>query len=390
MQVPRRFLDFCVPVTLPVPWSGLRPEVRLFGLPEFGTSVLAQFEEEFLEAELLRSGLVRETFEGLVWHPELNAVQGATVVEATPCGSDIVLKTLPHLNSAGDLMVGSVFADGVSRAAEFDAETPVLVTFDTVDLYLLQSLGLPAVGLEHLSAEAVWRFVRQTAGCKSPEQITPSSEMFTPLSLIFVGSSLATLNVDRPPALAPLTRWLLQAEQSLQWDLSRVHVWLPSNEDLHRIDFCLQADDHEALRRSLLESIESSQFMLDVAADDPNEVPSGPTYLEALGRHRRFVEEGKSDSRDGRQARGQLVQAIDDNLIVPMLEQAAGERPIARNLLTVAAAVARSLHLRLVDDESFGSSAPMHGDRRRGRDNALVLTIRTAHQFRALCAELRR
>lgn len=390
MQIMHRFLDFCVPLTPPEAWSGLRPELRIFALPEFGASDLARFKEDFLEDELQRSGLVRETLEGSAWHSELIAAPGAAVVEATSCDGDIVLKTLSHLNSAGDLIVGSVFAGGAPRAIELDAATPLLVTFDMVDLRLLQSFGLPAVGLESLSAEAVRRFVRFTAGCHPTEPTPMSSEKTVPLTLLFVGSSLATLNADRPLALAPLARWLLQAERCLQWDLSRVRVWLPSDDDRQRLDFCLQADDQGVLRRTLLESIESSQFVLDSVAHDSDQAASPPTYLEALGCYRRFVEERKGDSPEERQARKELLQAIDDDLIEPLLEQAADERPIAKNLLVLAAAVARGIHRRLIDEESFAANSATPGDRRRRRDAASVLTVRMAHQFRALCAELRR
>ncbi len=417
MQLQRRFLEFCRPIPFPTLWNGYRPESVLFNLPVYRTAALARMEEQFLEHELIASGLVRELPDGLTWHPALSTQQGVVFVKAQSADDAVRIETSANVTSDGLLIPGTVFEGGAARTVPLEAETFLLVAFDIETFHLLQHLEMPAITLHGLSEEIIQRFLQRSAACGPPESgatahetsgmppllpevadsgpsavletTSEASTIVAPLTFIFVGWSPAALSLERPSKLAPLADWLLQAEQCLDWELSHLSVWFPSEVDLQRLTFCLQAGDSRAVRRVLSESIASSQFTLEAAACE--QAASAPSYVEALRRYRRIVENPACSTDLERElARAELHRAIDDELIEPLLERAAGERAIPKNLLALAAGVGRTLHRMLIDEGGFDwPSIQRHERRPRGGSSSEPI-IRMANQFRALCSEIRR
>jgi hypothetical protein len=230
-----------------------------------------------------------------------------------------------------------------------------------------------------------------------------------PVTLVVVGWSVATMSLEQPRELRPLVDGLLQAARCLDFDCSRIAVWLPTAEDLERIQFCLDAQSFSAAAKAAEASLATNLFALDALPGAPDDASrSSGGYLTAQRRHAACLASHGADSCTAgcyssgsgapgshatalREAEALLHTAIERELVEPLVLRALGqEDPMDRNMGIVAAHLARHVHHLAIPPAGLALDMMTSGTDVDRWHKQTALFLKTTSALLGVARELRR
>lgn len=239
-RILNRFAAHCEPVRFAPPWDRLRCRKQTLCALSNAERIVASLREEWDEADLIQSGLLRRR-NGEVAIARRLINQGPQIVlraaqrqrpyEIVGGRGNLTYRGLPLLDSLDDYQI---------REHLKASERLLLVATEIWDAAILRALGMPASTaaglsgaslsqLEEMSNRFGWRTDMPDRGSDS------SSE--DRLRLVLVGWNVRSMELIAPAGLSELARELLSVEQSLQYDLQDVGIWIPIESDLKRARF---------------------------------------------------------------------------------------------------------------------------------------------------------
>ncbi|MCA9123362.1 MAG: hypothetical protein H6822_08430 [Planctomycetaceae bacterium] len=340
-RILNRFAAHCEPVRFAPPWDRLRCRKQTLCALSNAERIVASLREEWDEADLIQSGLLRRR-NGEVAIARRLINQGPQIVlraaqrqrpyEIVGGRGNLTYRGLPLLDSLDDYQI---------REHLKASERLLLVATEIWDAAILRALGMPASTaaglsgaslsqLEEMSNRFGWRTDMPDRGSDS------SSE--DRLRLVLVGWNVRSMELIAPAGLSELARELLSVEQSLQYDLQDVGIWIPIESDLKRARFFLDRNEFCHVRDTFILSIHDTCRSLTGMADGGSELTD---VVDALREIRKASEDGQS-LYTPHEAQKIYEAAVNRELVEPMLDYAlATADPYRRNLTVMAADISR-------------------------------------------------
>lgn len=275
-----RLIGFCSPKSLPAPWDRYCDRVPFFRCPDKPEMVLDNLLELTDAESLIKEGIIRDEG-GLVLAPELSDPADAFVVttgrrnrcyiltQSGLLGGKITTLSVSegrvrrHCLQPRSIFVTSCLDDLVAlRSLNFEACLPdgllhcddrQLTWFAPIDR-LRQRL---AIGPERLLSAKIEEG-RLSLRLPIKQDILNEMTQYNFPNLILVDWYPAMMSRQRPMQLGKLISWMFDGFRFRDRDVSRIVVWKPSQLELKRIRFCLEADDFSAVREAINDSVEDS------------------------------------------------------------------------------------------------------------------------------------
>jgi hypothetical protein len=305
----------------------------------------------------------------------------------------------------GRLPVCAALHDGALQAA-IEKTGCLLVTFSIEDLVALRLAGLPAItaaGLPNLALEALDDFcksygLRESANStnSSPdvggseetesEGLSPTDAMSqqdshapgatpgtgeaalspsAPPRLVFVNWKPSTLECTSPEDVEQLRQRFRQLETFLELSLEDMFLWTPTQEDIDRVRFCLQAATLEDVQTSLHESLE--QRLVEITSVDDEPPVASKELIDVMNRLRRSLRRRGNRNRVKRHW-AEFEAKFGKLLVTPMIQRALAENdPALRTYLFAIAEINQIIHPAAeVVSASLARRIASHGVRRAG------------------------
>ena len=407
----------CLPGALSPPWHRFQVDDDCRRLPPDIDEILTQLRRAFADQDLVAAGVARRGDDGEVRLAETLSNPGGDIIflRRWPC-DPFEIVTSNGLISGRNLPMFAARYDHHTVAALREFDGMLLLAFSMATCVLLRSLGLPVVfatGLDDLNPEQVCILEgmlgsgtlpdgarepqAETAGDAVPDtgdhgcaegdasanpDVLQASSLICSTStniqsqfctaaalahldqetdgtvpvqaVILVAWEPAALELHMPPGVASLVQFLASAERHLGIDLSACGTWVPSEDDLEALQFCLRHGNNDRIRSILLESIEERTFTLCNTIDGHIGPPLvSDDYVSAQADLRRCLDaRGRDDGEHGAPEAEQLARVIarheatiERHLVVPLVEEAmALSNPLLRNLRVTAANGFRTIH----------------------------------------------
>ena len=238
-EIYEALVGLCSTFTLPGPWHSIACDPAFFCLPNDNAAVLAELRQQFADADLIKSGIVKtDETNSLIWHPDL-VVEGAPIWAIRPSRDEKPVGLIAQMRTIGKTTWALVWAFEDHRQNEriAAAGNQVVVAYSMADLAILQSLGIAAVPggnwnrftkgqLSYLYKKL--RITSQTPQANMYGDEGSDSAGSESTSLILANWSLATF--DPSDIVAATTSWshLVELDRNLKLDLSTFGLWKPS------------------------------------------------------------------------------------------------------------------------------------------------------------------
>ena len=345
------------PYTLPGPWRHVNCHTGFFRLPEDPSSLFAALRATFSDELLIESRAIVSSGNGeLALNPQL----------AGP--NSIVFA----LRDAADGKPFDLWADGVSirrriwpvaavlrdyRTAALLAQSDnrLYIAFSMADLAVMWTLGFPAAlstGLESFTKRAINNFCElfgiprhstdtpQDHGTQSSQPANEKQPSRPKLTL--VGWSLANLDPVQPPQLRPIQEHFQQMYKHLGILFTGVNIWRVTGENAEHIKFCLCCGDSQDFSQAFFSSItDHSQALVALT---PAAIARPQSYAEAVQTWE-TINKQTFNVQKRNQAWDKLMDALDHELIAPLMRLAAESTDLIRTARILALAdISRLLH----------------------------------------------
>ncbi|MEI8374214.1 MAG: hypothetical protein WCJ35_15435 [Planctomycetota bacterium] len=437
---------------LGTPWLRLVVDEDCRRLPPHTTEMLARLRERFSEQDLLAAGVARREEGVELLLAETLATPGVEIIllRERPYDPPFDIVTSSGLLSGRDLPMFAACRDHRTVVALRELDGILLAVLSMSAYVLFRSMGLPvalATGLEDLDCGQLSSLVQMLSGNTSPctgmerlaepsdvaahdtESIDPinqntqvdigtiqassllcsgvteiesqfrtdgiqdgenhaTEESVLPRAVILVAWEPVTLEIELPPEVAPIVRFLANAEQHMGIDLSDFGVWWPSENDLAAMQFCIRHGGNEQIRTSMHQSIKQSTFQVSHEIDrriGPR--PVAEDYATAQAELRRCLDARTNDA----VSEDRLAHAVarhhslvERDLVEPILDQATViADPLLRNLCITAANVFRTIHHQApYVDQRFTDQQAGHNDVPETQLNRINVVMKLVRELR--------
>lgn len=215
------------------------------------------------------------------------------------------------------------------------------------------------------------------------------------VELIIAGWSFARQRRVPGEQLRLLMSRLADAERYLRIDLSHVAVWVPTDDEIAGLQFCMDLQDSGSVVNALVDSVGRSTYSISsVESEDLSPWRTPDTYLEARSALWRSLRDTASDSAD----RDALVESFENllqsQMIDPLLQAAVGNTdPVLgtlriefANISSLLQSQAPFLHHDLIQANVHAESR----DRRGTLDRSIRLRMQLVDRLIRIARELRR
>lgn len=344
VQMLRRLSGAC---SFPAPWERISCDEAFICLPTDLTALIDKLRRRFGDKELIKQGIL----EAAEPKPEVNSTLTANpnYVLAPLCGNQKGLIVAGQKSI--DARRWSIVALLSNRSMEQlfrVVPARVFVTFSSVDLALLWSLGFAAIPSERLASiggeelDELCQKLRLRRGATGREVAVGNSRtQKKPIFPIFVNWSPATLELADYAECRQAEQHFSELIRHLRLDLSGGGVWKPTAREIETLSFRLKHGSLTEVVEAVKASAEKS--LLPFGAVKEAAPPSGKAYVAAL----EYWHQTARGTDDHRQTKAwdalqrQQTQAV----ILPLSKKVQTETdPLTRNLWAALSGVSTVFH----------------------------------------------
>lgn len=395
-RVFRAVTEQCSLLPLPNEWQGLELEHGVLGRPRSIAALQAQLNGQFSSAELIEAGVSVQGRRGDLVPQTIFSSPNTCVVPIKRSVSDHPLALYAetaHLPSTSCAPL-TMLEDYRTRYAMGVSQNRLLVVFTGMDLAILRGLDLPAVfgnSLSSLSREGLrtvaeglgWinrpvtpafhddvvdyvdARLAQTVGLCIDEHAKEDSEddivsdvdsgdlrlrnsvlprlphltLEVRPKVILVDFNLSRLSAESPVECQRTLEFLREISSIGQYDLSRVGVWRPTEDEIRAFATHQQHGTRDSLLEAMLESLASSTR--PITFDDEQ---TEPTIVQALQRRRELASNRNASIFETLRAQRDLEGAFDQHFQETLEFAEQHNDPLKRSATMVLAEQFRELH----------------------------------------------
>jgi hypothetical protein len=357
-------LQHCRPFQLGGLWNVEVDQRHGLACPANGPEALTSLLEEHSPEALLEAGVAEQLETGLALSEWL-AGDGRAVIamrnsaDAAPYALLTGNGSLPH----GHVAALAVLDDEPTHRCLAHSRRRFFLAFTIEDAMLLRALNLPAAtttGFERVTVEELSLLAGM---CAAKVPVPPETPVESDLlvELVLVGCSPTELSLLQPGKLVATAERLLALEWHNGIDLSHVAVWVPTPNELARLQFFVRDRNLVAAAEALQRSTEDSLFRLDAVCGDLS-IGTHAGLIEARHRLCEALDMPGMDREPAHlaQLRRLYDAAVDGDIVRPMLERAAASEDPSRRSLEIALAEQSGLilkHLPFVGREIDGAAS---------------------------------
>ncbi len=345
-----RLLSHCLPYTHGDPWQELPVPDDIHRLPENPDAMISDLRQQFSDADLQEAGvLVMDADMAIQPDPLLCTGNGPVIaLRRTPDGDPFELMTDGGTFSGRALAVSASLRDGrVREMIEATDENVLCAATTMAELAVLLSLKIPATlatGLEELGGDYLQQ-VRDDFQLDPPKPVydgflyyeDEGEKKERAPDCLLVGWRLAELSLEKPAGLSEITSHLASVEECLGVPLDQFYTWQPTEKEIKAIEFAMKHAGPEAVRRAILESIQSSTRPLIVRVRSDGLPEDLPTAIQQLSKRLSVQDQERNREWEAR-AWENIQRLIEEASVASMFKAAeASENPMERSLWMMAA-----------------------------------------------------
>lgn len=386
------FIAQCEPHQFEEPWDFLPSHDDVRCLPAEPASLMMELREAYSEDALIEAGVAEFGEDGsLRVRAKLNAPGEPVVVVRDHC-TDSVVDMLTETGSVfeKELPIFSASVEKPLLLVPDRADCEVLLAFSLEDLAVLRVCGIAAslaAGVECLCPTDVDRLCeafnlnrRQSARIEECQSVADeeaeeqSSGNVDPADwlarfrkmdcdartrqiasnedaddeeplgkrLVLVAWSPATLDIRLPSGFDAVANHFKELEKYMGLDVSEVHVWKPTAEDLERLQFVMRYRDVGSAQGVLLDSLyDHVQSIERFGKDQPKRITVPADFPAAVVMLREALSANGSDCdkvQDQRDALQHVERLLHQQVVQPLMVEAMESRGASERALGLAAA----------------------------------------------------
>ena len=359
------FWNLCEPLLSEQPWPQC-PASSIRQVPEDSQVVLDRMIQHAGEDLLVQHGIAVRNSEGaMTLHQRLAPGTGPILALTDGAGSlpfDVLLPT--GLLAGDDLTIRALVHDHRFAADMNTLAGVVLLVPLMQDVVTCRALGIAAASVDEINRMNIARLrdLGVIVGSRSsdpPAEITAvvgecdartsnADDSSSPagtqreghlertdeeidqiplptglsVDLLIAGWSFSLHERVADDQLRPLIARLIDAQQFLSIDFSRIGVWLPTQHSIDRLEFCWELQDREAVVATIVESLRddchelSSVLKREIAPVRPPQ-----TFLEARAALQRGLQDDVGSEDERRQAMADYASRIEREVTFPLQQR---------------------------------------------------------------------